>query len=61
MPSAAPDEDYTPEEAQRRAREVAHRLLNTPPQPRMKAGKPVKRGRARVAKSGKRGQAASGS
>lgn len=25
-----PDDDYTQEEAERRAREIAHRLLNTP-------------------------------
>jgi hypothetical protein len=31
--------EYTPEEAERRAKETAHRLLNTPPKPRTKSPK----------------------
>lgn len=56
-----PDEEYTPEEAERRARAVARRMLNTPPQPKKKAPQndktAAKPDRARAAKSGKRGQA----
>jgi hypothetical protein len=70
------NEELPKEEAERRAQAVARRMLNTPPQPRKKAaeapaGSPgYKLGRqqpgpakapARVAKSGKRGQAGAAS
>jgi hypothetical protein len=52
-------DEYPEAEAERRAQAVARRMLNTPPQPRTKPK--AKPARARAAKSGKLGQAASGS
>jgi len=53
------DQDFSPKEAERRARGVAHRMLTTPPTPQTKPKrKPAKPARERASKPGKRGRAA---
>jgi hypothetical protein len=54
------EQEFTPEEAERRAREVARRMLNTPPQPRTKP-KPDAKAAGGAAKPRKRGRVASAS
>jgi len=53
----ADNEELPPEEAERRARAIARRMLNTPPQPRKKPKAALRLDRAPVSKPEKRGQA----
>jgi hypothetical protein len=49
------DQDYTPEEAKRRADALLDRLIHTPPQPNWKPpAKPPKQARSDASKPGKR-------
>ena len=51
------DQEYTPEEAKRRADELLNRLIATPPQPNWQHPNRPKPARSDVSKPRKRGQA----